>query len=839
MARPKIGLGRAALLTAWLVAAGAGAVLAGAQNQSWWVLAATGVTGVVIQIFSSGSFGGQRSTASAEGVAARSPTLHQLPADVPDFVGRKSELKILRPDGSGPESSVCVVFGPGGVGKTSLAVHAVEQNLDDFPDGQLYVDLQGYGPNPVAPEDVLSGWLRDLGVDERLIPATLTERSRAFRSQMARKRAAIILDNAGNEQQVRPLLAGGSCVTFITSREPLGSLAASSRLQLDGLSVPESVELLSRILGADRVRGETAPAEELADASGGLPLALRVLAGRLLSEPKPLSTLLNRLQRRRAEGKLLTEFTFGDLSVEASLALSREHLPEHARDAFDLLGLHPADEWSGWSVAAVCDCSALDAEELLESLTRGQLVKARPLPRTGEPRYRMHDLVREFAKAQAVDRLTPDVRRRAVTRLASAYLAMAERADSRLHPSGSRHAGRTDAPRYPIDPDTTERSAEDALGWFKLESEAVAAVVAECHRLGEWVLCWELTDAVSVGLENLRIWDTGMRIAELGLSAAESLGSDKARAAVLRNLGEIDREMGRKDRAIARLEESIRLFRALGDSYGTIDASCNLGLVEMRWGNPQMAEQALTVALDEARRIKDARGEAWTLEIMGECAVIRGDRQGGAANLALAADLFAGAGELRGEAFARSNQALLLIDHLGWSPIPPLQKRPLSTAQQGEALQARTLLDHAQTSFVDLGDSRNLAMVALARIRLAVLEDKDGPAHADLLDVADMEGFDGDWRLRGLLVHGDAVLDHRSGSTESALEKSRAALALVEPFGDRPSTACIKLHLGVLLTASAHGKAEGQVLVEEAKDLFLALDRRDGVRRCDEILTAH
>ena len=729
-----------------------------------------------------------------------------------------------------------VVFGPGGVGKTSLVIHAVQSGAAEFPDGQLYVDLQGYGPNALSPSEVLNDWLRDLGVDERLIPAAVTERSRTFRSRMAGRRAAVVLDNAGGEDQVRPLLvAGGGCVTFITSREPLGGLAVSARIQLDGLSVPESVELLSRILGEDRIQREATTAQQLASASGGLPLALRVLGGRLVSETRPLAAFMTRLDRRRAERQFLSEFTFGDLSVEATFALSREHLPEKARQAFDMLGLHPADEWPEWSVAALCECSIPDAQTLLERLGSAQLVKSRVVPDTDEIRFYLHDLVRQFAMAQAVSQMTAESRASAVRRLASAYLAMADLADERIHPGGVRHQGRTQAPRYPLDPDATRYPAADPFGWFRMERESIGAIVAECHRIGAWQLCWELSDAASVALENLRIWDTGQRSAELALDATGHLESRPARAAILRNLGEIDRELGERDRAIARLEESVRIFGEVGDDYGAIDAGCNLGLVHLRWGDPLIAEGIFSTALSQARGIGDSRGEAWTLEILGECAMVRTDRPAGIRYLEEAIALFKAAGERRGEAFALSNQALLTIDDIGWAPLPPVRKQTLGAARSADAERAAILLEEATKIFDVLGDSRNLAMVAVARIRIEILLGNDRDARTSLREARSMEGFDLDWRLRGLLGHCEAVVDHRSGSLASARARCEEALSLVRPFGDRLSTACMTLHLGLLIQG-AFGSGEARARFEEAAGLFGELRSAAGTELCRQIL---
>jgi tetratricopeptide (TPR) repeat protein len=825
------------LTTVLIVVSAAGAVLGGIENQSWWILAASGAAGVVIQSLTSKTTGGTPALGTA---AKEAPLLRQLPATLPDFVGRADELGRLRERPSEQSESapdIRVVFGPGGVGKTSLVVHAVALDAGRFPDGQLYVDLQGQSLSPLRPEDVLGGWLRDLGVDERLIPVSLTERSREFRSLMAGKRAAVILDNAEGEHQVRPLLIGGAgCTTYITSRSTLGGLAAVRRIQLDGFSAEESLELLSKIIGGERVDAERQPASELANASGGLPLALRVLAGRLVSEPRPISFLTSRLERRRTEGKLLTEFTFGDLSVEASLALSREHLSSQTQEAFDTLGLHPAVEWSDWSAAALCGLSVGDAQAVLDDLRAAQLVKIATVTPSGEARFRMHDLVREFAKAQAIDRITEPDRASAFGRLASAYLSMTELADAEIHPAGSRHRGRTGSPRCRLDPDAARRPAESPFRWIHLEREGIASVVAACHRAKHWSYCWEIADAASVGFENLRLWDIGLRVAELSLDAAERMQSDAARAATLRNCGEIDREMGEHDRAVDRLEESVRLFRKVKDPTGIIDAGCNLALVHMRWGSPAAAEVILRSSLNEARASFDVRGEAWILEILGECAIIRGNRESGVRDLEGAAQLFGSSDERRGEAFAVSNAALLIIDDIGWMPTPSLDKRGPSTIDPAEATSVTGLLDRAEASFRTLGDERNLALVAVARIRMLILQRREREAREAVRRAQSLEGFEHDWRLRGLLLHCDGVLDHRSGSVKNALAKYLQALELVEPFGDRLTLASITLNLGMLRRRRSDQRAEARVTIEAARALFQSIGRHEDARFCDTLL---
>ncbi|MFF1615718.1 tetratricopeptide repeat protein, partial [Amycolatopsis sp. NPDC058278] len=443
-------------------------------------------------------------------------------------------------------------------------------------------------------------------------------------------------------------------------------------------------------------------------------------------------------------------------------------------------------------------------------------------------------LVRDFAAAQAVDHIPETERRAAVVRLASAYLAVADLADNLIHPAGSRHQGRVHAPRYPVDPAVAER-AFDPFRWFLLERAGIAAVVAACHRQEEWMLCWELADASSVGFENLRLWDIGRRCADLAYDAAQRIGSTTARAATLRNLGEIDRETGQHKRAVARLEESVALFQKVGDRYGVVDGSCNLSLVHMRWGNPSVAEGILRVALEEARSLADVRGEGWTWEILGESAVLRGDRTVGSQSLQSAATLLGDTGEQRGEAFARSNEALLIVDDIGWQPLPPVRKAALAADARPDVTRATELLNRAQAAFTTLGDDRNLALVAVARIRLLILENRDRDARRAVNQSRTMPGFELDWRLRGLLVHCHAILQHRANAAEAALVDCTEALSLVEPFGDRLTTACIRLHLGLLQRAAGHTE-EATADIEAAHNLFQALDRAEATRTCEDLL---
>jgi DNA-binding SARP family transcriptional activator len=340
---------------------------------------------------------------AAEGTP-RWPTLPpgpcQLPPDVDDFTGRESAVAEVQHLLEGERATAIVISaiaGKAGVGKTALAVRLAHQLRPHFPDGQLYVDLRGAEAQALDPAEVLAGFLRALGVEGALIAEGLEERVRQYRSRLGDRRVLVVLDNAAAEAQVRPLLpASPGCATLVTSRARLSGLEAAHPMTLDVLEADQAVALLAKLAGPGRVAAEPGAAAAIVRLCGWLPLAVRIAGARLASRPHWRLALL--AERLGDEWRRLDELKAGDLEVRASVALSYHGRNQEERRLFRLLGLLVAPSFPAWAAAALLGVEAAEAEGLLERLVDAQLVEAAGHDQAGQLRYRLHDLLRLFAR---------------------------------------------------------------------------------------------------------------------------------------------------------------------------------------------------------------------------------------------------------------------------------------------------------------------------------------------------------------------------------------------------------------------------------------------------------
>ncbi|MFE0100413.1 BTAD domain-containing putative transcriptional regulator [Streptomyces sp. NPDC059009] len=365
--------------------------------------------------------------------AQTTPVAALLPPALGDFTGRTEPLADVRAalTGTRDATPVVVVSGPGGVGKSALAVTAAHRVTDAYPDGQLYAELRG-ATDPVAPADVLGRLLRALGADP---PEGDAERRDLFRSLVAGRRILLVLDDAGSESQVRPLLPGSpTCGVLITARGRLAGLPCTHRAELDVLDTGQGTALLARVAGEDRLRGAPDAARDIVELCGGLPLALRIAGARLATRRHWTARTL--AERLGDEHRRLDELAVGDLELRAGLGLSYRALDAPARTALRRLGLLGAPDVAAWVIAALLDATGDEAERVVDQLVDAQLLHFTAVDRAGQARFRLHDLVRVYAAERAEAEDAPALRAAAVGRALGGWLWLTRRVASAT-PSGA------------------------------------------------------------------------------------------------------------------------------------------------------------------------------------------------------------------------------------------------------------------------------------------------------------------------------------------------------------------------------------------------------------------
>ncbi|MFH8452540.1 AfsR/SARP family transcriptional regulator [Streptomyces fungicidicus] len=573
----------------------------------------------------------------------------QLPATVPDFTGRASfvrELSDVLAAATGAQAQVMAVSalaGIGGVGKTTLAVHVAHAARPSFPDGQLYVDLQGAGARSAEPETVLGSFLRALGTADSAIPDSLEERAALYRSVLDGRKVLVLLDNARDAAQVRPLLPGtAGCAALVTSRVRMTGLAGAHLVDLDVMSPEEALALFTRIVGEERVGAERKPALDVVAACGFLPLAIRIAASRLAARRTwTVSVLAAKLadERRR-----LDELQAGDLAVKATFELGYGQLEPAQARAFRLLGLADGPDISLAAAAAVLDLPVEDTEDLLESLVDTSLLES-----AAPGRYRFHDLVRLYARACAErDEQPPGEREAALSRVLDFYLATAvgvyaiERPGDRLvdglEPTAHPGLGFTDG--------------SAALDWLYTEASPLLATVRQAagtDRLRRGVdLLWAAKDLTESGANSHQYETTARAMCEatragsdaraegrartvltdvllvsgrihqadeearLAMELADSVRDSTASSWVANNRGLICLHQHRYAAGKDLFDQAITGFRSTGNRAGEASALSNLSRAQLGMGNiaeaVEIAHQGLAVYLALGRTMRLANG---------------------------------------------------------------------------------------------------------------------------------------------------------------------------------------------------------------------------------------
>jgi DNA-binding SARP family transcriptional activator/Tfp pilus assembly protein PilF len=557
-----------------------------------------------------------------EGAPPVRPSL--LPAAVPDFTGRSRELQALSavPEWAGGPVLITAIGGTAGVGKTALAVHWARQAAAGFPDGQLYVNLRGFGPaSPLSPAEALRAFLEALQVPAARIPATLDGRQALYRRLLAGKRVLIVLDNARDSAQVRPLLPGTPTArVLVTSRNELASLAVSdgaAQISLDVLSVAEARQLLAQRLGPGRVAAEPAAASELIAACARLPLALAITAARAVAHPSfTLAALAAEL--RDAKGRLDALSTGEDTTdVRAVLSWSYQNLHPPAARLFRLLGLHPGPEITAPAAASLAGLDLSVARRLLRELTRCHLL-AEPAP----GRFVFHDLLRAYATEQVTTSDTPADRQAATVRMLDHYLHTAHAAAVVIN--GAR--GTLDL--NPVQPGTVPEDIdghEQAMAWFTAEHQVLLAVINLAAEDGFDVPAWQLPWTLADYLNWLGQWHEMAAIHQVALAATERLGDIAGQACVHRFLGRACFGLHAWDDASAHLSQALQLYQDLGDGIGQAQVHLTLGRLMQRIGHYREAlghaRRALALFCEAGYRPGQARAlnnVGWYHALLGD-----------------------------------------------------------------------------------------------------------------------------------------------------------------------------------------------------------------------------
>ncbi|MFE2179774.1 tetratricopeptide repeat protein [Streptomyces sp. NPDC059455] len=740
-------------------------------------------------------------TALHDPPAANAPVVRpaQLPAAAPDFTGRADAVRelsgLLAAQGGAPAQGsappVLAVSGIGGIGKTALAVHVAHAARRHFPDGQLYVDLRGAGPSPAEPDAVLAAFLRSLGIPDAAIPDGTEERTALYRSALAGRRILVLLDNARDADQIRPLLPGDpgdpgdgphgrtaphgrvaphGCATLVTGRATMAGLDGAHLVDLDVMSPEEAFSLFALIVGEERAAVEREEVMDVLASCGFLPLAIRIAASRLASRRTwTVSVLARKLadERRR-----LDELRAGDLAVKASFELGYGQLePEQAR-AFRLLGLAGGPDISLSAAAAVFGLDDAASRTLMESLVGTSLLEP-----TVPGRYRLHDLLRLYARTCAERDDIPEAEREAaLSRLLDFYLATAARVYAAERP-GDRtveHLAPTTRPGL------TFESSGAALEWLFTEADCLIACARQCVADGRRRRVADLLTAA------LDLAESGARsyqyegVAEAIIESAQSAGDVRTEARARATLGNLYYFTGRFEHAERELERALDL--AARDPMLASRVPNRLGSIVLDQGRKEEAEAYFNRALDAFRADANEAGEASALSNLARVHIDKGRAQAGV--------------EL-------AEQALEIYQRLGASLRLANGRYTL-----GIALTRTGRLDEALTHLTQaLGifrDSRQQLWEGMAHFRLAETHLAAGrPAraawHAER-SLA-MQGLCGEWRRGSLLtVLGKAL--SAVGQTDRARECWQEALAIYQRLGS-PEREEVSALMGVSSISSA------------------------------------
>ena len=658
------------------------------------------------------------------------PVPRHLPVAPRHFVGRARELqalsRLLSPPG-GDRLGVVVIAaigGTAGIGKTALAVHWAHEVADRFPDGQLYINLRGFDPcgTPVAPADAIRRFLDALRVPADQIPSSPEAQQGLYRSLLAGRRMLIVLDNARDAGQARPLLPGGhQCLVLVTSRNQLTGLVAAEGAHpviLDLLSPADARELLAQRIGPERIAADPGVAAELAGLCARLPLAVSIAAARAALHPRlPLATLVSQL--RIATGRL-DALDAGEAasSVRAVFSWSYQNLSQPAARMFRLLGVHPGPDISVAAAASLADVGPDQARQDLSQLTSASLI-AEHLP----GRFAFHDLLRAYAAERAGAQDGEAQRRAAIRRMLGYYLHSAFAAALVLNP----HLDQVSlaAPEPAVRPEEMT-GYEQAMAWFEAEHHVLLAVLGHAVSLGFDTHAWQLPLTMATFLDRRGHQHDYVATQQIALAAACRLADHEAQALAHRNLGNVSLRLGSHQDARRHYGQALDLYRQLGDQAGEGRAHICLGLTAMEQGRYRESLSHSERALALYRCVGFQPGQARVLNNIGWCYAQLGDYQQALAHCQQAITLAQEIGDRHGQAITWDSLGYAHHHLHEYPQAIACYRRALSILQdEGDRFRQSNILVHLGDTHH--ADGERQAAIQAWQQALAILDDLRHP----------------------------------------------------------------------------------------------------------------
>ena len=680
-----------------------------------------------------------------------------LPAENVVLIGRQNDVEeisgLLRPDDGTP--AIVLITGMPGVGKSALALRVAHNVEQMYPDGQLFVRLRGADARALTPPTVLADMLLALGVGETAIPETLDERSNLFRTRLWRKKVLLLLDDAGTEEQIRPLLPGSStCAVLLTSRRKFPNLGARAVVVRE-LRPSVALEFLRSVIGNERVSNDSSNAVEITRLCGYLPLALHIAGARLALRPGlKLAAFARRLADERNR---LNELETPDAEVRATLKLSLQDLAPPDREAFVWLGVLEAADFTVWRVSALLNLNRRSAEKRIESLLSAQMVMTEQPEDGQEERFRMHDLLRLYAR-ELVQREKPmDERTEALLRTSRCFLLLATTAASALEPGEDFDQLGGTATLTVDDPDLIDGIRDLPLHWFEIERQALVIAIERTASHDAHDLVIGLVRCLTTFFDYHARWDDWETAMRFALAAAQASQNKGAEAALLRSHSRLQRYRGNLASADDFIRESLRVGRTAGNDREIAESLIDLTRLEWYLGRRSKAHDAYDEALSYFAKAANEYGQArcWASialvlrdeghidEAVARCnaaleAFSRiGDKRWVAATLTTLADLLVDQ-QRPIEAEHRVREALPLLRELGfrWWEAVTLRTLGLAHAEEGRLGDAEVCL---RTSTQALHELSLDWWEAVARVSLAEIVRQEGRPSAALKELQPAE----------------------------------------------------------------------------------------------------